>query len=257
MLTALRTQYSVGNIVSDYAVPIGGISDFVVEVNDAVWERDSFELRQMNVARLQEMGVAKEEADAFLDSEVISPSVQTLMISGLDRLGAIRGRDRILDQSRVVETEDQARYDLSSVAMLAWVTGENQAITSLTQHGPVSMAFASWPAHAKTMNLMDIRDRRIVRPRARQSYARGPADPHRPRRRDLWSPGHALKWTTRRSVIEVQIILPARHPQQDLADDGKVTEMIRVHRNVSDRPGRQIELGNVFGKTNHHRYAAG
>lgn len=92
MLTALRTQYSVGNIVSDYAVPIGGISDFVVEVNDAVRERDSFELRQMNVARLQEMGVAKEEADAFLDSEVISPSVQTLMIGGLDRLGAIRGQ---------------------------------------------------------------------------------------------------------------------------------------------------------------------
>ncbi|MDH3641499.1 MAG: hypothetical protein OES38_05355 [Gammaproteobacteria bacterium] len=131
---------SAGNIVSDYAVPIGGIADLVVEVNDAVWERDSFELRQMNIARLLEMGVAEEDANAFLDSEVISPSVQTLMISGLDRLGDIPGRDLILRQATEAEAEDQARFYLLSTAMLAWLTGDEHNVAGLTQHGPVSMA---------------------------------------------------------------------------------------------------------------------
>jgi hypothetical protein len=131
---------SSGYFLAELAVPIGGIVDLVVDVNEAIWERDAYELRQMNLVKLQDMGVAEEEATAFLDNVAISPTIQTLIINGLGLLETTAGRDAFLRQATLAEDEAESRFYLQSLAMIAWLNQEGENVAAITVHGPVSIA---------------------------------------------------------------------------------------------------------------------
>lgn len=131
---------SSGYFLADLAVPIGGIVDLVVDVNEAIWERDAYELRQMNLVKLQDMGVAEAEANAFLENVAISPTNQTLIIKGLELLEGIPGRDAFLRQATLADDEAASRFYLQSLAMIVWLNQKQQTVSAITMHGPVSMA---------------------------------------------------------------------------------------------------------------------
>lgn len=131
---------SSGYFLADLAVPIGGIVNLVVDVNEAIWERDAYELRQMNLVKLQDMGMAEEEANAFLENVAISPTVQTLIIKGLELLATTPGRDAFLRQATLANDEAESRFYLQSLAMIVWLNQDRENLAALTVHGPVSIA---------------------------------------------------------------------------------------------------------------------
>ena len=132
----------IGSMTTRMLVPIPSIPgmDVISEVNDAVWEMDSFELRQLNIGKLELMGVTESQAQAFLDNEIVTPSIQTLIVAMLEQMTDIAGRDQVIAQVALAESEEQARFHLMSLVTLTWAGSDKRPLQELLQTGAVTMA---------------------------------------------------------------------------------------------------------------------
>jgi hypothetical protein len=102
---------------SGLSIPYVG---WVAKVNDAVWGKDPYELRDFNRARLAATGADEELIDAFLENPWISPTRQTELTESISILESATGLAGILRQSLNVVTEVEALYFVRSVSLLAW-----------------------------------------------------------------------------------------------------------------------------------------
>jgi hypothetical protein len=95
-------------------------ADIIGDVNEAVWSKDPYELRDLNRARLSATGASEELLESYLDNRRLTPSQQTLLTAAIAELADVAGRDGVLRQSLQLENETETNFFIKSVTMLAW-----------------------------------------------------------------------------------------------------------------------------------------
>jgi len=103
----------------------------IKDVNEAVWSKDPYELKDLNRARLAATGADEELIEQYLDSPHMSPSQQTLYTAAIAELDDVSGRDGMLRQALLPETEPEAQFLIRSVVLLAWYHLNQQPIASV------------------------------------------------------------------------------------------------------------------------------
>ena len=127
-------------------------ADIIGEVNDAVWSKDPYELQDLNRSRLIETGADEDLIEAYLENPNLSPSQQTLLTAAIAEIDGASGRDGILVQALIAESEAEANFLIKSVTMLAWyhisqnpvieITTQSAIPTGITADGTAVMLFA-------------------------------------------------------------------------------------------------------------------
>ncbi len=112
-------------------------ADIIGEVNDVVWSKDPYELRDMNRARLAATGANEELIDAYLASPDMTPSQQTLLTAAIAEVASATGRDGILRQALNAESEAEVNFLIKSVTMLAWYHHNEQAIQDVLTYAAI------------------------------------------------------------------------------------------------------------------------
>jgi len=95
-------------------------ADVIREVNDVVWSMDPYELADMNRARLVATGADEELIEAYLGSPNFSPTQLTYLTAALAEMDGVAGRDGVLRQALIADTDAEVGFFVKSVTMLAW-----------------------------------------------------------------------------------------------------------------------------------------
>jgi hypothetical protein len=95
-------------------------ADIISDVNEAVWSKDPYELKDLNRSRLAATGASDELIEIYLESHRLTPSQQTLLTAAIAELDSVAGRDGILRQSLRLDGETEINFFIKSVTMLAW-----------------------------------------------------------------------------------------------------------------------------------------
>jgi hypothetical protein len=89
-------------------------------LTDALRDKNPTELRLMNLGLLtNNMGVARADADAFLNNNAISPTTQTILVAALAQLGNIPGQAEFIRQAATSQDEHDAIAFQQSVQLMA------------------------------------------------------------------------------------------------------------------------------------------
>jgi hypothetical protein len=109
-------------------------------------EKSPVDLRLMNLDKLLDMGLAREDAVAFLNNTAISPTAQTILVAALEQLDGTLGRDEFIRQASNSEDEHDALFfqqcaqlmaKLNTIAPLARITQLNGLPACLANDGNV------------------------------------------------------------------------------------------------------------------------
>jgi hypothetical protein len=112
----------------------------------------------MNLGLLTDnMGVARRDADAFLNNNAISPTTQTILVAALAQLGNIPGQAELIRQAATSQDEHDALAFQQSVQLMAnlnnstpvaRITHLNGLIVCQTNDGtvvvPIQWDYAAW-----------------------------------------------------------------------------------------------------------------
>jgi len=94
--------------------------NWTATLQDALRDKSPTELRLMNLTLLMnDMGIARADADAFLNNTAISPTTQTLIVAALDQLGNIPGQGEFIHQATSSQDEHDALAYQQSVQLMA------------------------------------------------------------------------------------------------------------------------------------------
>ena len=115
--------------VSGLTIPYIGI---VAKVNEAVWGKDPYQLRDYNRARLAATGAEEGLIDAYLKNPWLSPTQQTILTEVIDELDGVTGRDGILRQSLNLRTQIEVGYFVRAVSLLAWYHRNQHPLASVS-----------------------------------------------------------------------------------------------------------------------------
>ena len=111
--------------LGNFGVGFAGIpkipgADIINDVNEAVWSKDPYELRDLNYSRLVATGADETLIEEYLDNPRMTPSQQTLLTAAIAELEGVSGRDGLLRRSLNPKTESEINFFIKSLAMLAW-----------------------------------------------------------------------------------------------------------------------------------------
>lgn len=95
-------------------------ADIIGDVNEAVWSKDPYELRDLNQSRLVATGADELLIEQYLDNPHFTPSQLTLLTAAIAELEGVSGRDGMLKQSLNPKTEAEIEFFIRSLTMLAW-----------------------------------------------------------------------------------------------------------------------------------------
>ncbi len=103
---------------------VGGVAlsgaNWTNSLADALRDKSPTELRLMNLGLLMNnMGVARDDADAFLNNNAISPTTQTILVGALAQLGNIPGQAEFIRQAATSQDEHDAIAFQQSVQLMA------------------------------------------------------------------------------------------------------------------------------------------
>ena len=126
-------------------------------LNDELRDKSPVDLRLMNLGKLLDMGISREDAVAFLNNTAISPSAQTILVAALVQLDGISGRDEFVRQAADSEDEHDALFfqqcaqlmaKLNADVPLARITHLHGLPVCLTNDGavivPIQWDYVSW-----------------------------------------------------------------------------------------------------------------
>jgi hypothetical protein len=91
----------------------------VATVTSMVWSIDPRELREQNLARLQNAGISAELIESFLDQPWYSPTLQTFLVTALVEMEAVDNLSPALELALDAESEEEAVFFVRTVRMLA------------------------------------------------------------------------------------------------------------------------------------------
>jgi hypothetical protein len=127
-------------------------------LTDALRDKSPAELRLLNLGLLIDtMGVARWDADAFLNNNAISPSTQTILVAALAQLGNIPGQAEFIRHAATSQDEHDALAFQQSVQLMANLNTSTPVVRILylnglavcqTQEGmvivPIQWDYAAW-----------------------------------------------------------------------------------------------------------------
>jgi hypothetical protein len=141
---------------------VGGVAlsavNWTSTLTDALRDKSPAELRLMNLGLLTDnMGIARRDADAFLNNNAISPTTQTILVAALAQLGNIPGQAELIRQAATSQDEHDALAFQQSVQLMAnlnnstpvaGITHLNGLIVCQTNDGtvvvPIQWDYATW-----------------------------------------------------------------------------------------------------------------
>jgi hypothetical protein len=121
----LAKAHNVGGLtLSGALAPVGGAAGIAlsatsatVKLNEMVRDMSVAELKDANAAKLAAMGVSQDLIDLFLDAPALSPSQQTAIVGALGRMDGAKGRELVVKQAILTDSEDVARFRVLQLAM--------------------------------------------------------------------------------------------------------------------------------------------
>lgn len=117
------------------AIPEIPGANIIGDVNEAVWSKDPYELRDLNYSRLVVTGADEALIEEYLDNPHATPSQQTLLTAAIAELEGVGGRDGILRQSLSPQTEPEINFFIKSLTMLAWYHRNQKPVVSVDTSG--------------------------------------------------------------------------------------------------------------------------
>lgn len=115
-------------------------ADVIGDVNDAVWGKDPYELRDLNHSRLTATGADESLITEYLDSKSMTPTQRTLLTAAITELEGVAGRDGILRQALNPETEAEVNFFVDSLTMLAWYHRNQNPVASVNTSAAIPSA---------------------------------------------------------------------------------------------------------------------
>lgn len=115
-------------------------ANIISDVNEIVWSKDPYELRDLNQSRLVATGADEELIAAYLDNSRMTPSQQTLLTAAIAELEGVDGRDGILRQSLNPETEPEINFFIKSLTLLAWYHRNQNPLASVDTSAAIPAA---------------------------------------------------------------------------------------------------------------------
>ena len=106
-------------------------ADIISDVNEAVWSKDPYELRDLNYSRLTETGADEALIEQYLDNKRMTPSQQTLYTAAIAELADVEGRDGMLREALIPENETEMNFLVNSVTLLAWYHINENSVASV------------------------------------------------------------------------------------------------------------------------------
>ena len=105
--------------------------------NDLVYETSRGDLIVRVEERLRSIGATDEQLRAFQKNPNLTLSIQTGIAESLARLDGVAGRPAAVDLAAGVTSEDQARFVLEGLVLLATHHGKEKRIGELLVRGPI------------------------------------------------------------------------------------------------------------------------
>lgn len=115
-------------------------ADIISDVNEAVWSKDPYELRDLNQSRLVATGADEALIEEYLDNPQMTPSQQTLLTAAIAEFEDVDGRDGILLQSLNLETEAEMIFFIQSLTLLAWYHRNQNPLASFETNAAIPVA---------------------------------------------------------------------------------------------------------------------
>jgi len=175
------------NVVMSVVVP-GSIAISATNfTNDLVWDTPRGDLIVRNETALKDLEVPEAAARAFMKNAAIPLSVKTDLVQGLEKLGDVKGRAKVIALAASARSEEQARFLATAVRLL----GKAHALDEVTATGtvvgrekgggivvPAPVDYVSWTERvARFANRADLKgsERSIwltgkMSPRARREF---------------------------------------------------------------------------------------
>jgi hypothetical protein len=93
--------------------------NYLADATQLVWTKHPSELRALNLEKLVAMGASPELAESLLDNPALSPTLQTLLVSGLDSLAGVGGREIVIEQAAAVDSREGGLFFVQAISMLS------------------------------------------------------------------------------------------------------------------------------------------
>jgi len=127
-------------------------------LSESLRDKNRTQLYLMNLGLLMDnMGVSRETADAFLENNAISPTTQTILVAALGQLGNIPGQAEFIRQAAASQEEHdgigfqqsaQIMANLNNSTPVARITHLNGLTVCQTNDGvvvvPIQWDYAAW-----------------------------------------------------------------------------------------------------------------
>ena len=126
-----------------FVVPYSGAMTAVSATNRAVWDTPAGDLVNMAEARFRETGATPDQVRALMENPQYSLSYLWSLALAFDRLKDVPGRDQIVEFAAVPETQDEVKFVVGSVNMLARYHEAVARIAKVSAPGPIKGETAS------------------------------------------------------------------------------------------------------------------
>lgn len=156
-LGKLAVGFGMGAIGGAAGATIHGLN-WTATLQNSLRDKSPGELRQMNLGLLtNNMGIAPDAANTFLNNNTISPTTQTLIVAALAQLGNIPGQGEFILQAANSQDEHDAlafqqsvqiMAELNNTAPIARITHLNGLTVCQTKDGtvvvPIQWDYVAW-----------------------------------------------------------------------------------------------------------------
>jgi hypothetical protein len=126
-----------------FVVPYSGAMTAVSATNRAVWDTPAGDLVNMAEARFRETGATPDQVRALMENPQYSLSSLWSLALAFDRLKDVPGRDQVVEFAAVPETQDEVKFVVGSVNMLARYHEAVARIAKVSAPGPIKGETAS------------------------------------------------------------------------------------------------------------------
>jgi len=137
----------IGFSVGAVAGPVIAATQSANLMNDVFAAKSATDLRIMNRAALEGMGVSKEVIDRFFANPVISPRHQTIIVRSLQNMGGTKGREHLLKLAILSDFEDIALFRQRQAELYSAYSNGVERIVRFQPFGQIVAAETSSGSH--------------------------------------------------------------------------------------------------------------
>jgi len=112
-------------------LPIPTFVTVATNVSDLVWNLSPMDLLIQNEEKLKALGYTKKEAQSFFSNRLFTPTQQTALVTTLESLDKVKGRELYLSMATSAETRTEGKYIIQSALFTQLYHDNIGALTKL------------------------------------------------------------------------------------------------------------------------------